>query len=358
MSLIEIIAEAGVNHNGDENLAVQLIEKAAEAGADTVKFQTFKAKNLVTSKAKQAKYQQKNTGKSESQLAMLSRLELSYESQKKLVNCCKTLGINFLSSAFDFESLQFLTKELRLTTLKIPSGEITNAPLVLEHARTRSDLIVSTGMATLAEIEMILGVIAFGFIKPKETLPSLADFQKAYLSSQGQNILKEKVTLLHCTTEYPAPFAEVNLRAMDTMANAFGLPVGYSDHTEGITVPTAAAARGACIIEKHFTLDKSLEGPDHKASLNPHELTNMVQAIRIVESIMGTGVKGPQLSEIANKEIARKSLVAKKHIKKGSLFDSENLGILRPGDGLSPFRYWELLGTKAPCDLEEGELLK
>ena len=352
-----IIAEAGVNHNGNEKLAFELIDAAYRAGADIVKFQTFKAKNLVTKKAKQADYQIVNTGKSESQFDMLTRLELSYEVHHDLVAHCNKLGIEFLSTAFDSESLKFLVDDLGLKKLKIPSGEITNAPLVLEHARTGCDLIVSTGMASLSEIEAVLGVIAFGYTNQKKIEPSVNLFQEAYYSNIGQKVLKEKVTLLHCTTEYPAPLEDINLRAMETMANAFKLPVGYSDHSSGIIVSIAAVAREAVLIEKHFTLDKEMEGPDHKASLNPKELEDMISGIREVEKSLGNGLKGPRPSEIKNKAVARKSLVAAKYIKAGEVYSSGNLTIKRPGNGISPYFFWDMLGKVAPQDHAEGEVI-
>ncbi|CAB1258662.1 N-acetylneuraminate synthase [Vibrio cholerae] len=352
-----IIAEAGVNHNGDEALAFQLVDAAHQAGADIVKFQTFKAKNLVTEQAKQADYQVANTQKQESQLSMLSRLELSYAAHHQLVKHCQTLGIEFLSTAFDSESLDFLVNDLGLTRLKLPSGELTNAPLVLEHARTGCDLIVSTGMATLAEIEMALGVIAFGYTASDNAAPSVLAFQQAYASEVGQKALKEKVTILHCTTEYPAPMAEINLRAMDTLGNAFDLLAGYSDHSEGITIPIAAVARGAVLIEKHFTLDKNMEGPDHKASLEPDELAAMVKAIRQVEVALGTAVKSPTVSEVRNKAVARKSLVASQVIRTGESFSADNLTIKRPGSGMSPYEYWEMLERSASRDYQVGDLI-
>jgi len=352
-----IIAEAGVNHNGDENLAFQLVDAAKKSGADIVKFQTFKAKRLVTADAKQCDYQITNTKKEESQLAMLSRLELSFEVHHKLIQHCNELGIEFLSTAFDSESLDFLVNDLKLKKLKIPSGELTNAPLVLEHARTGCDLIVSTGMATLAEIEMALGVIAFGYTVNENETPNIESFQSAYFSEQGQQALKAKVTILHCTTEYPAPMVDINLKAMDTLATAFNLPAGYSDHSQGITIPIAAVARGACLIEKHFTLDNNMEGPDHKASLEPRELTAMVNAIRDVEFALGDGVKGPRPSEIKNKAIARKSLVAAKAIKVGQKYSAENLTVKRPGNGASPYLFWELLGKTALKNHAEGEVV-
>jgi N-acetylneuraminate synthase len=352
-----IIAEAGVNHNGDEKLAFELVDAAHQAGADIVKFQTFKAKNLVTEEAKQADYQVTNTQKQESQLAMLSRLELSYDAHHELVKHCETLGIEFLSTAFDSESLDFLVNDLGLTRLKLPSGELTNAPLVLEHARTGCDLIVSTGMATLSEIETALGVIAFGYTSDDSATPSVQAFQEAYASDEGQQALKSKVTILHCTTEYPAPMEEINLKAMDTLGRAFDLPAGYSDHSQGITIPIAAVARGAVLIEKHFTLDNNMEGPDHKASLEPQDLTAMVSAIRQVEKALGSRVKTPTVSEVKNKAVARKSLVAARDINEGEAFSPENMTIKRPGDGMSPYRYWDMIERTASKAYRAGELI-
>lgn len=352
---VKIIAEAGVNHNGSKELAFKLIDAAHEANVDVVKFQTFKAKNLVTKTAKQADYQTRNTGIAESQLAMLSRLELDYEVHHELVSYCDKLGIEFLSTAFDQESLDFLVSDLKLKTLKIPSGELTNAPFVLKHAQTGCDLIVSTGMATLAEIETALSVIAFGLINSPNVKPSEEAFSQAYASQEGQEALKSKVTVLHCTTEYPAPVEEVNLRSMQTLEDAFGLVTGYSDHTAGITIPIVATALGAKLIEKHFTLDKTLPGPDHKASLDPGELKAMVQGIRDAELSLGSPIKTPQISEIRNKKIARKSLVAAKNIKEGELFTEDNLTSKRPGTGLSPYLYWSLLGKPSKENYSEGQ---
>lgn len=355
--MVKIIAEAGVNHNGSKELAFQLVDAAYEAGADIVKFQTFKAQNLVTRSAQQADYQTRNTGVSESQFSMLSRLELDYDTHHELVSYCQKLGIEFLSTAFDQESLDFLVNDLKLNMLKIPSGELTNAPFVLKHAQTGCNLIVSTGMASLAEIESALAVIAFGYTQPINVIPSEELFAEAYVSEAGQAEIKEKVTLLQCTTEYPAPLEEVNLKAMQTLKAAFGLSIGYSDHTAGITIPIAATALGAQLIEKHFTLDKTLPGPDHKASLEPNELKNMVQAIRDTELALGSSIKTPQPSEIKNKQIARKSLVAAVDIKEGEIFTEENLVCKRPGNGLSPYLYWSLLGKKAQHNYKEGDLI-
>ena len=352
---VKIIAEAGVNHNGSKELAFKLIDAAHEANVDVVKFQTFKAKNLVTKTAKQADYQTRNTGIAESQLEMLSRLELDYEAHHELVSYCDKLGIEFLSTAFDQESLDFLVSDLKLKTLKIPSGELTNAPFVLKHAQTGCDLIVSTGMATLAEIETALSVIAFGLINSPNVKPSEEAFSQAYASQEGQEALRSKVTVLHCTTEYPAPVEEVNLRSMQTLEHAFGLATGYSDHTAGITIPIVATALGAKLIEKHFTLDKTLPGPDHKASLDPGELKAMVQGIRDAELSLGSPIKTPQISEIRNKKIARKSLVAAKNIKEGELFTEDNLTSKRPGTGISPYLYWSLLGKPSKGNYSEGQ---
>jgi N-acetylneuraminate synthase len=350
-----IIAEAGVNHNGSDELAFSLVDAAHKAGADIVKFQTFKAKNLVTEDAQQAVYQITNSGQKESQFSMLKRLELSYETHHKLVKYCRDLGIEFLSTAFDSESLSFLVDDLGITRLKLPSGEITNAPLVLEHARTGCDLIVSTGMATLAEIEQVLSVIAFGYINSVDN-PTEGALQAAYFSEKGKQLLKEKVTLLHCTTEYPAPFNDINLNAMDTMKGAFKLAVGYSDHSEGIIVPVAAVAKGAVLIEKHFTVDKLLPGPDHKASLNPVELKAMVDGIRIAEKVLGDGIKGPRPSELKNKAVARKSLVVSMPLKFGEIITQEHVVVKRPGDGMQPLGYWNIIGKKASREYVSGEL--
>ena len=352
-----IIAEAGVNHNGDEKLAFELVDAAKRGGADIVKFQTFKAKNLVTFDAKQAEYQVVNTKKVETQFAMLSRLELSYESHFRLLDYCKSIDIEFLSTAFDSESLKFLVNDLGLKRLKLPSGELTNAPLVLEHARTGCNLIVSTGMATLADIETALSVIAFGYTTSLEAIPSIEAFQKAYASVEGRQALKEKVTLLHCTTEYPAPIEEINLRVVHTLSRTFDLPCGYSDHSEGIVIPIAAVASGACLIEKHFTLDRNMEGPDHKASLEPEELAQMVKGIRQVEVALGSSVKFPTVSEIKNKSIARKSLVAARDIAQGEVFTNENLTVKRPGTGKEPLKFWDLVGKKSQKTYKQDDLI-
>ncbi|MFB9213641.1 N-acetylneuraminate synthase [Vibrio sinaloensis] len=353
-----VIAEAGVNHNGSEELARKLIDVAKEAGADIVKFQTFKSELCISTLADKAEYQKESTGNDESQLDMVKRLELSFEAHKRLADYCKASGVEYLSTAFDHQSLAFLVESLGLKTLKLPSGEITNAPLVLAHARTGCDIILSTGMASLSDIELSLGILAFGFTAKADEAPSIEKFKQAYFSTQGQQAIREKVTVLHCTTEYPAPLEDINLTAMHTIKTAFGVRIGYSDHSEGITVPVAAVALGAEVIEKHFTLDRSMEGPDHKASLEPSELKAMIAAIRDVEKSLGDGIKGPRPSELKNIEIARKSLVAAVDIKEGEVFSESNLTVKRPGGGISPLNYWSMLGTVAKKSYQRDELIE
>lgn len=352
-----IIAEAGVNHNGDRDLAFQLVDAAFYAGADIVKFQTFKAQKLASKTTKKADYQLKNTGKVESQYEMLERLELPLETYLQLKEYCEDLGIEFLSTAFDEDSLKFLAGDMGLQRLKLPSGDLTNSPLVLAHAQTGCDLIVSTGMASLGEIEEALGVIAFGYLHKEKKLPCKSGFKEAYASAEGQRILSKKVILLHCTTEYPAPVSEINLNVMDSYKIAFGVNVGYSDHSQGIAVPIAAVAKGAVIIEKHFTLSRTMDGPDHKASLEPSELKSMVDAIRDIELALGTSVKAPTLSEVKNKDIARKSLIASKRISKGEKLTADNITTKRPGGGIDPINYWDVLGTFALKEYEADDLL-
>lgn len=353
-----IIAEAGVNHNGSSELAFKLIDAAAYAGANAVKFQTFNAKRLVTRQAKKANYQIKATGETESAFEMLKKLELKESTFIELSKYAKKLNIDFLSTAFDEESLSFLVNKLQLKTLKIPSGEITNAPLVLAHARTKRNLILSTGMATLSEIRSALEVIAYGFIEDAfDASPNVEKFQRAYLLEKAKSLLKEKVTILHCTTEYPAPIEEVNLSAMNTIRNEFDIEIGYSDHTQGIQIPPIAVAFGAKIIEKHFTLDASMTGPDHKASLEPDELKEMVTLVRNAERSIGNGIKTPSVSEIGNINIARKSICAETKIKKGHIFNSQNIAIKRPGGGNSPFKYWEFLGKTSKNNYDIGDLI-
>ncbi len=352
-----IIAEAGVNHNGSLDMARRLIDVAAEAGADAVKFQTFRAEQVVSRHAPKAEYQSRTTDKAESQLDMLRKLEFTESVHEALIAHTRVRGIAFLSTPFDLPSLRLLTNRLGLETIKIPSGEITNAPFLLEIARVAKRVILSTGMSTLAEVEAALGVLAFGFTQPLDATPDRDAFARAFTANTSQEALRQRVTLLHCTTEYPAPYAEVNLRAMDTLATAFELPVGYSDHTRGIHIAVAAVARGARVIEKHFTLDRSLPGPDHKASLEPGELQQMVAAIRDVGLALGDGVKRPSPAEWMNRDVARKSLVTVRAIAAGEVFSVENLVCKRPGTGLSPFRLWQILGQTASRDYTEDEAL-
>ena len=352
-----IIAEAGVNHNGNKELAFELADAAILSGADIIKFQTFKAKSLASIHAMQADYQIRNTTKEESQYSMLKRLELPLDTHFELLDHCNSKGIEFLSTAFDELSLHFLVNDLNLKRLKIPSGELTNAPLVLAHAKTGRDLIVSTGMASLAEIEEALGVIAYGYTSNKKESPSRESFCSAYASTEGQELLREKVTILHCTTEYPAPMEEINLNVLDSFKTAFGLQVGYSDHSVGIEIPIAAVAKGAVLIEKHFTLDRNMDGPDHKSSLEPNELAAMVKSIRNVETALGSSVKSPTLSEIKNKPVARKSIVASKNISEGEIFNENNLTVKRPGTGIQPNKYWSLLNTPATKSYKEDDLI-
>lgn len=351
-----IIAEAGVNHNGDLDTARRLVDAAVAAGADAVKFQTFKAENLVTRHAGKAGYQKVTTDADESQLAMLKRLELKYEFHFELLDYCRRQGIEFLSTAFDFESLDFLVRELGVNRLKIPSGEITNGPFLLAHAQTGKRVILSTGMATLGEIETALGVLVFGYLD-QDLPPSIDAFRCAYSSPQGQEVLYDKVTLLHCTSEYPTPVENINLRAMDVLQQAFGLDVGYSDHSVGLLVPVVAAARGATVIEKHFTLDRALQGPDHQVSLEPDELKEMVCNIRDVEKVLGQCIKCPQPLELENRQVVRKSLVAKRAISAGEPFTDENLTLKRPGTGKSPMDYWAMLGKTSCRDYGADELI-
>lgn len=342
-----IIAEAGVNHNGDLNLGKQLIDVAADAGASAVKFQTFRAEQVVCRHAPKAEYQIRTTDQSESQFEMIRKLELSEADHEVLIAHAQVRDIIFLSTPFDVPSLSLLTQRFGLQTIKIPSGEITNAPFLLAVARAAQRLILSTGMSTLAEVEAALGVLAFGFIASVTATPQRRDFEQAFASEAGQEALRDRVTLLHCTTEYPAPIREVNLRAMDTLAAAFGMPVGYSDHTLGIHISLAAVARGAQMIEKHVTLSRTLAGPDHKTSLEPDELRQLVRQISEVEQALGDGRKRPSTSEWKNREVARKSLVAARAIQEGEVFTDENLACKRPGVGVSPFAYWQTKGHAA-----------
>ena len=356
MNRVFVIAEAGVNHNGSKELARQLIDVAVDSGADAVKFQTFSAEKVASLSAPKASYQNKTTDSSESHLTMLKKLELPYDWHPELKCYAEDRKIQFLSTAFDAESLCFLNKQLQLNMLKIPSGEITNGPFLLEYAKTKKSLILSTGMSTLAEIEFALSVLAFGLVDGEH--PSTCAFKLAYLSKEGQAALKEKVSLLHCTSLYPAPVESVNLQAMDTLRQAFGLIVGYSDHTAGTCIAIAAVARGAKIIEKHFTLSRDLEGPDHLASLEPDELKSMITDIRSVEKALGDGAKRPCIEELDTLRVARRSLYAKRKIEKGAKMGVDDIDILRPATGSSPMNYWSILGIEAHRTFEKGDLIE
>ncbi len=327
-----IIAEAGVNHNGSLDLAYQHIDAACAAGADIVKFQTFKAENLVTKSASKAQYQLEKTDSGESHFEMIKRLELSEEMHLKIIDKCNDKGIRFASTGFDQDSVDLLAK-LGVDFLKIPSGEITNLPYLRHIAPKGLPIILSTGMSTLQEVRDALNV----------------------LKKFGATMFN--ITVLHCNTEYPTPFEDVNLRAMISIKEALGVEVGYSDHTRGIEVPIAAVAMGATVIEKHFTLDRSMDGPDHAASLEPNELKQMVSAIRNIEKAIGDGIKKPSKSEAKNINVARRSIVASKNIKAGEKFTEDNLAVKRPGTGISPFQWDELLGLEAKKDFLSDDLI-
>lgn len=325
-----IIAEAGPNHNGDFETALRLVDAAKRAGVDCVKFQTFVSEELISKRAEKAEYQKKTTGADESQYEMLKKLELSFDQFRELKKYCEETGIMFLSTPFDIPSIHFL-QELDIAFWKIPSGEITNFPYLVEIAKTHKDVVMSTGMSEMEEIAAAIKV----------------------LRENGAG----RISLLHCNTEYPTPFEDVNLRAMDTLRDAFDVPVGYSDHSLGISVPIAAAARGAQIIEKHFTLDKNMVGPDHKASLEPQELCDMVSAIRNIEKALGSAEKKPSASEKKNMAVARKSIVARTAIRAGEILTEQKLAVKRPGSGISPMRWNEIVGTIARKDYIEDELI-
>lgn len=357
MSKTYIIAEAGVNHNGSLKMAKELVKVAKEAGADAVKFQTFKAENLVTKQARQADYQVENLGESTSQFAMLKKLELTFEEFKALHAFCQNEQIEFLSTPFDQESVDFLVDELHIAMVKIPSGELTNVPLIHYIATKRKPMILSTGMATIEEINEALAVIAYGFARPQELIV-IERVYGFYRTEEAKEIIRKYVTLLHCTTQYPAPVDSINLRALGEMKRIFQLSsVGLSDHSEGIHISIAAVSIGATMIEKHFTLDKTLEGPDHIASLNPTELRAMIRGIRDIEFALGDGVKKPTLTEIENRLPVRKSLVAKTAIKAGEIFTIANLAVKRPGNGIAPVKYWSYLGKTAIKSYDEDALI-
>lgn len=331
MKHVCIIAEAGVNHNGDPDLAKKMVDVAKDAGADYIKFQTFVPENLVSKSAEKAQYQKDTTGNSETQLQMLQKLTLSKESFIELKEYCDQIGIGFISTPFDLDSIEFLSK-LNMDFWKIPSGEVTNLPYLEAIALTGMKVVLSTGMCNMDEINAAIEA----------------------LETNGV----QDIELLHCNTQYPTPYEHVNLKAMQTIREKTGKKVGYSDHTQGIEIPIAAVTMGANIIEKHFTLDKNMEGPDHRASLNPAELKEMVDAIRHIECAIGTGVKEASQSELVNRQAVRKSIVAKRRIKCGEVFTEENVTTKRPGNGMSPMRWHEVLGQTAKRNFEEDELIE
>lgn len=352
--MVTVIAEAGVNHNGDKELAFQLVKVAAESGADAVKFQTFDAERLASLTAPKALYQKVTTNARESQLEMLKKLELPREWHHDLQDYASDLGIIFISTAFDVESLSFL-QEMNLPYYKVPSGEITNGPLLLAFAKTGKELIISTGMATLGEVEQALAIVAYGYCHESEP-KRLEEVWRFWSSSEARLAIIDRVALLHCTSQYPTPVEDANLKAMDTLSTAFGLRIGYSDHTEGLLVPLAAVARGADIIEKHFTLDRSLPGPDHKASLEPKELKKMVSQIRMIEKAFGDGYKRPMVSEWDTRQAARQQIIFTDTVEKGSVITRKALSTARCGRGLSPVLLWDFVGTVAEKSYAPGDV--
>lgn len=331
MEHVIIIAEAGVNHNGSFELAKKMVDAAKEAGVDYVKFQTFNPEKLVSKYAEKAEYQKETTESDETQLQMLQKLTLTEDNFLSLLDYCSEVGIGFISTPFDLDSIAFL-ETFDMDFWKVPSGEVTNLPYLEAIARTKRKVVISTGMCDMNEIQDAIQV----------------------LEKNGTT----DITLLHCNTQYPTPYEHVNLSAMNSIRDALHKEVGYSDHTQGIEVPIAAVAMGATVIEKHFTLDKNMEGPDHKASLNPAELQQMVVAIRNIEQAIGNGLKEPSSSEMANKAVARKSIVASRSIKQGELFSEDNLTTKRPGTGISPMRWYEVVGKVAPRDFSEDEIIE
>jgi N-acetylneuraminate synthase len=353
-----VVAEAGVNHNGSVEFALDLVDAAARAGADAVKFQTFRADALASPLAPKAGYQERTTGGAESQRDMLRKLELDERAHRTLKDRCRARGVTFLSTPFDLDSLALLVRDhLDVPMIKIGSGDLTNGPLIHAAARTGKPLILSTGMATVEEIESALGLLAWTVLGERD--PATPGAQRsAYASAAGRSAVAERATLLQCTTDYPAAAADLNLRAMQTLKERFGTRVGFSDHSTGIAAAIAAAALGAALIEKHLTLDRGMPGPDHAASLEPADFATMVACVREVEQALGSADKRPAASELANVAAARKSLVAARPVRTGEPFSAENLAVMRPGGGISPMRYWEWLGKVATRDYAAGELIK
>lgn len=353
---VYIIAEAGVNHNGQYDLAIELIDVAAGAGVDAVKFQTFDAVKLASKSAPKATYQKVSTDETESQVAMLKKLELPYSWHAKLQAHAKKRGVEFLSTAFDLDSLGFLNN-LGMPFFKVPSGELTNGPLLWQFARTRKPLVLSTGMATLSEVEQGLAIVSHALNADAEPV-SIDEVWRQWSKTDWRASLKNHVTLLHCTSQYPAPYGEVNLRGMDTLAQAFRLNIGYSDHTEGILIALAAVARGARVIEKHFTLDRNLPGPDHKASIEPKELIEMVRSIRALQTALGDGCKAPQPSEWDTCQAGRQQVVAAREIPLGVKLTRDDLTTARCGYGLPATALWHLVGQNANRAYLAGDVIE
>jgi len=353
-----IIAEIGVNHNGSFDTAKKLIEKAANAHADAVKFQIFDPELLVHKSTPQANYQSKNTGVVESQLEMLKKLTLTEKEHIELKRYSTHLNLDYLASPFDHTSLDFLIIILEAKRIKIASGELTNAPMLLKAAQNRLKIILSTGMATMDEIRTALSVCAYGYLNSGTSNIKCNDFETAYQSEEGQYALEKNVVLLQCTTAYPCPMDSVNLNTMDSFASRFRIPIGFSDHTMGINIALAAVAKNAVLIEKHFTLDRSQAGPDHAASLEPHELNKLVEGIREIELALGNGIKLPSLIEQNNKTVIRKHIVATKNIEKGERFSDDNIACKRVEKGLDPIKYWDLLNVTASHQYLAGEAIE
>ncbi|MDV7339790.1 N-acetylneuraminate synthase [Terasakiella sp. A23] len=354
---VSVIAEVGVNHNGKIDTALRLVEAAKEAGADIVKFQIFSADGIVLKNVRQADYQVQNIGQKSDQYSMLKSLELSKDDYFKIIDYCQQLEINFLFTPFDEESLDTVLNDFNQRIIKIGSGDLTNAPMLLKIAQHARKVILSSGMASMAEIKMALSILGFGYLQ-NSISPGTAAFETAFTQKETQKLLQENVTLLHCTTQYPSPLDSINLRAMKTLKNQFNLKIGFSDHSEGILAAIAAVSLGATVVEKHLTLDRTMEGPDHIASTEPHQFKDMIRSIRDVETALGSDVKAPTQEELKNAQIARKNLVAKKTIKKGDLFTRDNLCVKRSGTGINALTFFDQIGKTADQDYAIDDVIQ
>ena len=357
MSKTFIIAEAGVNHNGCIKRALKMIDVASDLGVDAIKFQSFLADEMVTKNVEKANYQTEGTGLKENQYQMIKSLELSLSMHEKLIKRCELKKIKFLSTPFDEKSLEILIKNFGLKTIKISSGDITNAPFLIKVGRLAEEIILSTGMSQIKDVRNALGAIAFGILNKNKEPENMKQIVKTFNQLKSQNFLKERIKLLHCTSEYPAPYKDINLRAITTLKKKFNLQVGYSDHTLGIHIAIAAVAMGATVIEKHFTLDRKLKGPDHNSSIEPKELEFLVKNIRETEISLGSSKKFITSSEIKNVNIVRKFVVASKTINIGEIFSEENLKVKRSGKGLSPFLYWKIIGKKSKNNYKKDDII-